>query len=221
MGKFINTALAAGLSAGLAAGCGGESAVEQEAQITGFARAIDAQIVEDQWVTYRDEPDMPIGARLLDKDREFDHCREVGNGLFELGMDDSECWFRWDCNPEEGEHCEAVYRDEYDYEVLEEVVAEECPAPIRPVEYKREEPISDEACMARRGDGQRLKKTSRFIIWVRTPNPNYEVDKPQNGPAFLEGSQDISAEEWQQVDRQVDVTAKIKGGRIIDVEVKG
>lgn len=223
MNKLTNTLAVAGLAAGSLAACGGESGVEQEAQIIGFGRGEDVSIVEDQWVHHEDADYLPSGTiRNVEEDEEFAGCREVEDDWFWGGEDDLACDLEitlFPCESEEGTHCEAEYDPIYDFDILEESVVRECPAPITRREYKDETIARDEACISTRTDGQRLRQQSRFVIWVSTSNPDYDPENDSNEPRQLTTSHDLSAEEWSTIDRNSSVTVRVNDGRITRVSL--
>lgn len=218
MGRVFNSLMAAGLATGLVAGCG-EQSHEQPAHITGFAHGIDGQIVEDQWIFY-EEQDHVIGeVRNVEKGKKLDGCREVGDTFWDT-EDDWKCaGDLWCSTAEEDEtHCEPEYKTVYSFERLEEVVVEDCPAPIRKVEYKREEEFIDEACIAKARGRQRVNRTARYVVWVITTNPKYDAKEHNKESPQITTQTDITAKEWQKVSRETKATARVISNRIIDVE---
>lgn len=216
MGRVINTTLGAALAIGSLSGCG-ESAVEKEAQVASFGWGIDAEVVEDQWVRHSDQISLPRGqVRDVYEREEFVGCEEVVTGWFGFGSDDPRCFTTF-CSSGDDTHCEARYESRYSYESLEEVAVQDCPAPIKPLEYKPAKPVVDEECFADAQAHQRVNKVGRFVVWVRAENPSYNTDEPSDGPAYLSASEDVSRDEWQSINRQTEATAKIKNGKIVEI----
>lgn len=178
--KHVAPLVALGLSAGLLPGCGAFEAptFTQPAAVEGYFRGEDVTIVTDQWVQYVDEHDAPYGeVRNVRVRKVQDGCHEETD-YYGIGFDDPSCWDSL-CDSDEGTYCKPTYVDRYDYQELEEVTIEDCPAPVTPREFKSEEIVRDAACMARRKDGERFKSTGKFVVWLRTKKPGKtEPGKP-------------------------------------------
>jgi hypothetical protein len=218
-----NLALTAALTVGAISGCSNESpTIEQNAQIIGFAQGVDATIVEDQWVQYYDQPYLPGGTlRSVNSGRKFAGCVAVRDEWGSWNLDDGDCFF-WGCSAGDNQHCEARYDPAYDYEQLEEVIVEECPAPMARREFKSDEVARYEECIARADIGQTVRLVSRFLIWIRTRNPEYneeKIDESKPEPEFLVAPIELDTpEQWARIQRDTPVTAFIRGGAIIDGE---
>ena len=217
--QLTGTALVASLFVGTLSGCGAEG-VKQEGQVAGFAQGVDGQIFEDQWVHHKNEDEIPSGTiRDTEEHEEFAGCREVGDGLLSWNTDDPECWGTW-CVSSESTHCEAEYDTKYSFDRLEEVKVQDCPAPMRPVEYRSDDEVFiDQPCIDGAQPHQRVVRISRFLIYVSTPNPNYDSSdsKKANEPRFLQDSQEVTQEEWRTIDRSTEVNVTVRGAEITNI----
>lgn len=216
MNKIRNAIIAAGVATGLVVlpSCS-ESAIEQEARVVGFGSGVDVTVTEPRWNTYEDEVNLP-GGQIRDVRVEDEQvgCIEVDDDFFSYDMDDPDCWFDYSCVSTDYSHCEPVYESLYSYQRLEDTVVRQCIAPITKREYKAD-PVEDKSCEQEQTSTQSLHKTSRYILWVTTPNPDSETG------GNLTSSIKVSAQEWQASDRSLPVVAVIKDGKITQVKVTG
>ena len=222
MGRVLNSALAATLAVGALSGCG-EQGYEQQAEVVGFARGIDGQIIEAQWLLHQDEPMRPGGnVRNLRRTEKFVGCHEVEDSDWSIfNLSDSECWgFGDGCSEGENTHCEADYDDRFSYERLEDVVIQECPSPLVALEVKPSVPVKDEACIAQAIPPKRFRPMDRFVIWVRAFNKNHDPNNPKSGPAIYESQRDVNAKEWQKIDRGTQARVTVTAGRITAITFK-
>ena len=215
MRKGLGVALAIGMSTAPMAGCGGPEVIEQQASIEGFAYGVDSQLWDRHWVEHDSESYVPGGTVRNVRHREvFDHCVEVDDEMFSWNMDDSDCYFDFSCSADENEHCKAVYRDEYDYESLDDFVVQDCPAPIQKREFKPPNPVTNEQCDENRRGEQWVTRRNVFKIWISTMLTDKEGDK-----TLLKSVEPLSSDEWSLAERGADVTAVITDGQITDVKI--
>lgn len=211
---------AATLMAGALSACGGEPTVELQGQVQRYGVGIDVIVVEDQWVPHRNETQPPFGEiRNRYPHEEFSHCKEVDDELFSWNDDDFDCLndFGWNaCVSTDNTHCEAVYETQYDFERLEEVEVDNCPAPIRMREFRAEEPDVDQACLDRVRSDQRINKTSRYIVHVSVANPKHGEEGQQDR---LEKDINLTFDEWNQLGTNRNVTVQVRGSQLIDVKI--
>ncbi len=215
MNKLRTIAAATGLSASLIAGGCGESEISVEGHAVGFSQGIETEFTATRPVEHQNETYLPFNAYHVRTHREFDGCKEVTDGPFDISIDDTECFWST-CLSDETSHCEAEYRTEYDYTLDEEVTVLECPTVFPRREFKAP-PSRNTGCEARAPKDAVANRTTRYFLWITATKPA-DPDDPDSKPKQITGRQEVDRDLWDKVDRTTTLSVSIYQDSIVSVD---